>query len=262
MQKDRARKTEIVARTGRSLRQVAIHARSDRRAPNAAGTRARAVVDSVRLRRLRTVRPIAANRGLRLNEAAATIGTVPRQVLPQHVDLARATTGSVATEMAITAELMAAVERVRNSTCGSPSCARLLVADMAIRARVVAARLRVMADAEDPVVGAHRADARTAEVVGTLAVAAEVMQAVVVDIPAVAEDTAAVAIAKQVVVSRLAGRSKNQSEERNRGEKGVLNGTPFLLFRVPCPCLRGLLPGTFRETWTGFVACAALRQSA
>jgi hypothetical protein len=74
---------------------------------------------------------------------------------------------------------------------------------------------------------AHQADALTAEVVGTLAVAAVVTQAAV-DIPAVAEVTAAGAIAKQVVVSRLASRSKNQSE-KNRGEKGVLNGAPFLL---------------------------------
>ncbi len=47
-----------------------------------------------------------------------------------------------------------------------------------------------------------------------------------------AEVMAVAAIAKQVVVSGLVSRSKNQSE-KNRGEKGVLKGTPFLLFSSP-----------------------------
>jgi hypothetical protein len=72
--------------------------------------------------------------------------------------------------------------------------------DTAIPARdmVVAARLRdITGNVADTVVGTHRADARTAEAVGILAVAAEVTQAAV-DTLAVAEVTAVAAIAKFV----------------------------------------------------------------
>jgi hypothetical protein len=90
------------------------------------------------------------------------------------------------------------VDPVRNSTYDSPSCARLTVAIpvQATDTRAVAARLQATAPhAADTVAGVR---ARPAEVHARLAEVVVTRVGAAVDIPAVAEATAAAAIAKQV----------------------------------------------------------------
>jgi len=209
-QKDRPGKTGIAQARDHSLRRATIPARSDPRMPNVALTQARAATDSVHSLRLRTAArhamgPVASREGA----AAEVTGAGRRQLRRRLADTGRVATGAELMDVGLMAG-----RRVRNSICGSRSCVGHLTA--------AAIRVRAMADTEvtaaplpvtaHPAAIAHRA-AGTAVGIRALraaagiptAVAVVVIQAEVVGVTrAVVEVMAAVAIAKQVVVSKLA----------------------------------------------------------
>jgi hypothetical protein len=195
-QEDQTRKTEIErVASDRLLPRATIHAHPDHRKPNVARARLELATDFGRSRRLRTVAQPGANLAQLLGAAIAeATGTAPLQRRHRLAAMARAV--MAAGPMDVEATVLV---RVRNSTCGSPSCARRMVDTHApaMEATAVAAPLPVTAPrAVDTVV---HVQAPPAEVDILMAEVVVVTRAVAeVDIPAVAEVTAVVAIAKQV----------------------------------------------------------------
>ena len=164
---------------------------------------------SLRRRAAPTVnRPLAAEilPRLPIEAPAAAIGTARRRV-PTHV-------GIPAT--ARVPAMVAPGVRVHSSTCGSLSCSRDLPAAMVEVMEDIVAR-RVMAEA-----GAAIAVGRPAEVI---------LLAEVVAMPAAADIPEAEATDKSIAaVWFVLSKSSCCKRSEDRGEKGVLTGTPLLIF--------------------------------